>query len=586
MEDLNFSKATIISFSSILLLFALFHLYLISTLGKKYTNLAKSNKLLVYDIMPNRGIIFDDKNQPLTFNNPTFILEINSKDTLNNLIEKYPEIKKLYNKLSAEEQATFPLTLYNVNDKLTAQILNEPEFKSLVKLSTVRSYKYPYTFAHTIGYTSKVFKEDLDKNPKLYFNDIIGRSGLEKYYDDKLRGQHGKKVVEVDALGNIIAENLEKSTPAVNGANIKTNINTKMQRDLYNSIAYVTEKYHIKGGAGVIIEVNTGAVKAIVSYPSYNINDFAKGIDAKTYNKLLKDPRLPLFNRATMAQAPPGSTFKTMVAISALQENAITEYTKFYSSGTITLAGGTPFQEYHKHVYGWLTVRDALMVSSNIFFCKTILKLGIDKLDAYLEKFGIGQETGIDLPSEAKGRIPSIEEKIKLAKNGAYWLDPIWYPEGDSCNSAIGQGITLVTPVQLANVAATIANNGTVYQPQIADKIQYPNYTEDIKPKVKDHVPASQHVFDIVKQGMYLSVHGSRAIIRNLAGTPVTVAAKTGTAEFGVKTKDGYVNTHAWVMGFYPYEKPKYAFAVFLEAGGSSLHASEVMQVFLDKQYK
>ncbi len=497
---------------------------------------------------------------------------------LTKIINKYIKQNKLANN-------NFPLNIPYISEKLAIYLQTKPSANYKILLSTKRSYKYPYEFAHVVGYTSIVFKEDLEKDPTLHPNDIIGRTGLEKQYDKYLRGTHGQRVVEVNALGRVINELQAKNKPPIPGANIETNINLKMQIALYNALKHIINKYHIKGGAGIILDANSGAVKAIVSYPSFDLNKFAQGISKSEYKKLAKNSRLPLFNRAIMAQAPPGSTFKTMVAIAALQEKAITEYTQFYSSGTITLPGGTPFQEYHKHVYGWLTVRDALMVSSNIFFCRTALKLGIEKLDKYLGMFGIGKKTGIDLPYEATGRLPSIANKIYLAQHGAYWLDPVWYPEGDTCNSAIGQGITLLTPIQLAVVASTIANKGTVYKPFIVRSIKGQNISININPQVVNSIPASKHVFDVVQQGMYLSVHGPRAIIRNLRNVPVDVAAKTGTAEFGIKTKDGYINTHAWVMGFYPYKKPKYAFAIFLEAGGSSLRAAEVMQVFLNSIY-
>ena len=600
-KDQNYFDLTTYSiFALFLFLFLIFHLYLITTLRQKYLALATNNRLLIFDIPPDRGIIQADHGTPLTLNQPTYILQILNYNGLNELkqlqnVELNKKIQdalsqgkspNLKNQIQDIKSNKFPIVVQSLDEKLATQLQQYHSNNYKILISIKRSYKYPYQLAHIIGYTSIVFKEDLERDPTLHANDIIGRTGLEKQYDQYLRGKHGEKVVEINALGQIINELNDKSTNPIPGDNIITNINLKMQISLYNAIAKVTNKYHIKGGAGIILDVNSGAVKALVSYPSYNINDFARGISASEYKKLINNPRLPLFNRATMAQAPPGSTFKTMVATAALQEKAITENTKFYSSGTITLPGGTPFQEYHKHVYGWLTVRDALMVSSNIFFCKTALRLGINKLDNYLNLFGVGHKTGIDLPSEASGRLPSIANKIYLAQHGATWLEPVWYPEGDTCNSAIGQGITLLTPIQLAVVAATIANKGTVYKPYIVKQIKGQLITKTIKPVVVNKIPASKHVFDIVQQGMHMSVHGPRSIIPNLRNVPVDVAAKTGTAEFGIKTKNGYLTTHAWVMGFYPYTKPKYAFVVFLEAGGSSLHASEVMQDFLNSIYK
>ncbi len=586
MQKIKIESLILFYFTILVGLSLVFHAYLAIPLHNKYENLAKDNKILTIDLPPSRGIIFSEENTPLTVNLPTYNLVINDKTGLDYITKSYAEIAKKL--LTDTDNIKYPIII-NISEKERALLLADNKKPQSIKIQTSikREYPYPYILSHTIGYTSHVFAEDLESNPNLKFNDIIGRAGLEKQYDEYLRGKHGTKIVEINALGQIIQTNKTRIIDPLPGADIYTALNLKMQKNLYTALKTVIEKYHIKAGAGVILNVNNGEVKAIVSYPSYDINKFSLGISSKDYQHLLTDSRKPLFNRAIMAQAPPGSTFKTMVAVAALQEKAITETTTFYSSGIIKLAGGTPFQEYHKHVYGWLTVRDALMVSSNIFFCKTILRLGIDKLDKYLEYFNIGKPTGIDLPGEASGRIPSIEEKIKLAQSGAYWLDPVWYPEGDSCNSAIGQGITLVTPIQLATVAAAIANNGIVYKPHIVTKIVYPSgKIQKIEKQINAKVPASTHVFQIVREGMHMSVYGNRGIIYNLRNSPIEVAAKTGTAEFGIKTKEGYLTTHAWIMGFYPYKKPKYAFAIFLESGGSSLRAAEVMELFLNKQYK
>ena len=441
--------------------------------------------------------------------------------------------------------------------------------------------------SHVLGYTGIVYAEDLKKNPNLDYDDIIGKAGIEYFYDNNLRGKKGKVLIETNAYGEKIAELTNSYVPPQNGTTLKLFMNVDWQKYLYESLAHAVEQYHARGGAGIIMDVNTGGIIAMTSYPSYDNNLFIGGIDTKTYNKLAKDKRYPLLNRAIGAQEPAGSTFKTIVASAALQERAITPSTVFNSTGVIYLSGHYPFQEYHKHVYGPLTVRDALMVSSNIFFCKTMLKLGIDKFIPYAEKFGIGEYTGIDLPGEAKGRLPSPENKIWLAKHGYTWLEPIWYPEGDACNSAIGQGITLVTPIQLVKVASTIANGGTVYKPHLVKEFIYSDNSR------KKYTPVVEHKdfvypqnIKIVQEGMRMSVGGPRAIIRVLNNLPVTVAAKTGTAEFGIKTKDGYSTTHAWVIGFWPYEKPKYAFVVFLEGGGPSYRAAQVMANTIKRIYK
>lgn len=204
----------------------------------------------------------------------------------------------------------------------------------------------------------------------------------------------------------------------------------------------------------------------------------------------------------------------------------------------------------------------------------------MNKLVPYLEKFGIGENTGIDIPGEAPGRLPSPENKVKLAKTTNPWLEPVWYPEGDSCNSVIGQGITLVTPIQMANWMAAIANDGTLHTPHVAKKFvdeKNQEYILEYSPKATNIV--SKEALKITKTGMWETVNGSRGIVGSLSTTGTTVAAKTGTAEFGkVNEKGIYEHTHAWAGGFFPFDKPKYSFSVFLEDGGMSTNASNVMR--------
>jgi penicillin-binding protein 2 len=204
----------------------------------------------------------------------------------------------------------------------------------------------------------------------------------------------------------------------------------------------------------------------------------------------------------------------------------------------------------------------------------------MDALVPYLEKFGIGSVTGIDLPGEMAGRVPSPANKTLLANSTSPWLDPVWYPEGDSCNSVIGQGITLVTPIQMSNWMAAIANEGTLYKPHLVKYL-----VDDGGNKMETQITvlesniAKKEAFKITKEGMWSAVNGSGASISSLSGLGTQVAAKTGTAEFGTLNKDGsYEHTHAWVGGFFPYDNPKYSFSIFLEDGGESINAVRVIR--------
>jgi len=272
-----------------------------------------------------------------------------------------------------------------------------------------------------------------------------------------------------------------------------------------------------------------------------------------------------------------------LVAAAGLDAKVIDRNTVYISRSGYTFSNGAPFQEFRKHSYGPLNVVDALAVSSNIYFCEMIRKWDMNELVPYLESFGIGEYTGIDIPGEAPGRLPSPENKIKLANTTSPWLEPVWYPEGDSCNSVIGQGITLVTPVQMANWMAAIANGGTLYTPHVAKKfVDEKGFEYPVEPKVLSDTGVSKEALEIVRKGMWETVNSSRGIVGSLSNTGTSVAAKTGTAEFGKVNEEGiYEDTHAWVAGFFPYENPKYSFSIFLEDGGMSSNASAVMRNLL-----
>lgn len=554
--------------------------------NKQYAVKANDNALTEEYEFAKRGLIYDRNGNQLVENIKTYDLYVNpAKITLDKVFELYPQLsvqienfKEDHKDLKAINRNY--LLAHNIKKELALDIKAKTPEGIVLREGTVRNYPLKDSFSHLLGYTGIASDADLKRDNSVVYNDIVGKNGIEYQYDLQLRGIHGKKYTLTDATGHVNdgSEVLEKP---VNGNTLYLTIDKEYQQILFDKVKKYVESSNARGGSAMIIDVESGAVRAIVSYPSYDNNLFVGGISVANYKKLTDSPQVPLLFRPISSQEPPGSTFKTIVAAAALDEGAITENTVINSPGVINLSG-TLFQEYRQRAHGNITVKDALMVSSNIYFCRTITKLGIDKFLPYADKFGIGKQTGIDLPGEMRGRVPSPENKLWLANNGATWLDPIWYPEGDACNSAIGQGIALATPVQMGIVAAAIANGGKVYKPYVTEKIIQPDGKE-----VFTHSQISQENFvspnslRIVREGMRMSVNGPRAIITSLKNSPVTVAAKTGTAEFGIKDKHGYSTAHAWIIGFYPYEKPKYAFVVLLEGGGNSTNASNVIREFL-----
>jgi penicillin-binding protein 2 len=443
-----------------------------------------------------------------------------------------------------------------------------------------RSYPYKNVLSSILGYTGDVTAEDLESIGYLNSTDVVGRTGFEREYDEQLAGEDGQMVWEVDSLGKKISqEGLTIKTP-ISGKNLYLTLDMTIQNKLYEALQTGVSNSKATGGAGIIQDVNTGEILAMVTYPTYDNNLFIGGISVADYSKLLNDKANPLMNRSIAAQVPAGSTFKTMVATAALDAGAITKYTQYTSTSNYTFSNGASFQEYHNHAYGTVNVVGALTVSSNIYFCELIRHWDMNSLVPYLDKFGIGRITGIDIPGEMAGRVPSPANKLMLANSTSPWLDPIWYPEGDSCNSVIGQGIGLVTPIQMSNWMGAIANEGTLYKPHIAKYFMDEEGNKvEIPVEILQSNIAKKEAFKIAKEGMWSAVNGERASISSLANLGTVVAAKTGTAEFGALDKKGnYEHTHAWVGGFFPYDNPKYSFSIFLEDGGESLNAVKIMK--------
>ena len=441
-----------------------------------------------------------------------------------------------------------------------------------------RYYPEKEIYAQLLGYTGEVTAEDLEKLDYVDSTDVVGRTGLEREYDKALIGQAGKTAYEVDAYGRAISEDKYTLNETVAGDNLYLSIDTDLQKQSYTTLEKAVGEYGATGGAIIVENVSNGELLSITSYPSYDNNLFVGGISIEDYNTLVSNDKNPLLNRAIAAQVPPGSVFKTIVAASALEAGALTRDTLYTSRNGYSFSNGALFQEYHNNSYGTLNLIDALSVSSNIYFCEVIRHWNMEALDYYLDRFGIGKYTNIDVPGEAPGRLPSPENKIALANSTSPWLDPVWYPEGDSCNSVIGQGITLVTPIQMANWTSAIANGGTLNTPHIG---KYLENTEKKKEEIP-YTPLLENVvsdksLSVVREGMWSAVNGPRAtiVLNNVPG--VSIAAKTGTAEFGALNAKGiYEHTHAWVTTFFPYESPKYVVTVFLEDGGQSYNAVNV----------
>ncbi|HVM58746.1 MAG TPA: penicillin-binding transpeptidase domain-containing protein [Candidatus Paceibacterota bacterium] len=432
--------------------------------------------------------------------------------------------------------------------------------------SITREYRLP-ELGQILGYVSYPKK---DANGNFYDTAETGVAGLEAEYDDLLSGENGRVLTETDALGKVRSEGTV--IPAVEGGTLKLSVDSSVEKALARAVADVVRTEHFNAGAGVIFDVRTGRVAAIVSYPSYDPQVMSDGSPADTIAAYNQDPGHPFLDHAVQGVYTPGSIVKPYVAAGALSDGIITPSTVIDDPGSLSIPD--PYHPGKSFLYtGWralglMDVRSAIAWSSDVFFYtvgggyKSQKGLGIDRLAYWYRAFGLGTTTGIDLPSEASGIVPDPAWKQKT-------FDEDWYT-GDTYFTAIGQYGMQVTPVQMARAAAAIANGGKLYAPTLrADAA--PSYAT---------VPVSPQALQVVREGMRQGVATPGGLAGAINLPYLSVAAKTGTAQVGAHNQ--YDNS--WVEGFFPYENPQYSFAVVLERGptGTGEQAVNVMQEFFD----
>ncbi len=424
-------------------------------------------------------------------------------------------------------------------------------------------------FAHLLGYVSYPAK---DKSGNYWQDKFIGKDGVEKFYDTSLNGKNGVRITEIDVKGKIQSENVV--TPPKHGTDVVLSIDSRIQAKLQQSISSMAKNASFTGGAGVFMDINTGEVLALTNYPEYNPNILSKGQDSKIIKEYLNDSRKVFLNRAVSGLYSPGSIVKPFVGYGALVENVITPNKVILSNGKIEIPN--PYfpdkkSVFNDHgVFGYVNMAKAIAVSSDVYFYaigggfQDQKGLGILNIDKYTQNFGFSQKTGIDLSGEKEGVIPTPEWKA-LKFKGDIWR------VGDTYNTSIGQYGFQVTPVQMARSVAAIANGGTLLTPHIVlnDKIRQSQTTK---------LPIDTEAMKVIKEGMRMAVTEGTATALNIKD--VKVAAKSGTAQIGV----GNTNTNSWIIGFFPYENPKYAFAVLMERGpkAASGNATRVASEVID----
>ncbi len=558
--------------------------------GSKYKTLADSNRINLKMIAPSRGKIVDRFETPLAVNDQNFRVLIIPEQTgdmekalsaLQKLVDiSQRDIKRVI-KQAARQAAFVPIEVKdNLNWEDVARIeVNLPDLPGLsIDEGEIRTYPYGEATAHLVGYVGAVSPSELTGDPVLSLPGFkIGKTGIEKSYDEGLRGTAGTAEVEVNVVGREVRE-LNRH-PGDAGRKIKLTIDADLQ--IYTQQRLSEEK----SASAVIMDVFTGAVYALSSSPSFDANLFTRGLSAEKWEEMLADPGLPLNNKAVGGQYPPGSTFKMVTALAALEEGKMTRNTTVFCPGHYDY-GGDRFHCWKRGGHGTVDVYDALAESCDTFFYKIATEVGIDTLAEYAKKLGLGHKLGFELAEERPGLMPN-----KAWKMGHFGKS--WQP-GETIVASIGQGYILSTPLQLATMTARLVNGGYAVNPWVVGYVGDRPGQDSSWPKIG----FKQRNLDLIGEGMARVVGHPKGTAQaaQIPDPAFHMGGKTGTAQVMRITKEsrneGVLNSdlpwkyrhHALFVGYAPVGSPRYACAVVVEHGGSgSATAAPIARDLLHK---
>lgn len=581
----NFAKIRFITFVSISLILLLLSrvAWLQIVKGDYYYNMAEGNRIRIERIEAKRGIIYDKDMNPLVQNVANFLLYFVPIDLPDEEADKQmliQNISDILGDISTEEinEILDTVEMGSLESYQPLFIKDNIEYEKAMKLYLIadqmpgvvisnksrREYKLTsLSLSHILGYTGKINEKELAEYGDEYLMiDYIGKTGLEYFWENELKGISGRKQIEVDALGK------EKKVISIvepeDGNNLVLALDTELQKKIEEIVNSYLEKYDVSKASIIAMDPNNGEILSLVSLPAYNNNVFARGISQEEYSELLNHPDHPLFNRSISGEYPSGSTFKPIVAAAALEEGVISENTSFVSTGGIWV-GQWFFPDWRAGGHGVTNVRKAIADSVNTFFYyiggghDDFQGLGVDKIVHYAGLFGLGTQTGIDLGGEASGFLPSEEWKEEVK-------DEMWYI-GDTYHLAIGQGDLIVTPLQVANYTSVFANGGILYRPHLVKQIL--NGKDQLERDEGADLIREDFIDDysitVVRQGMRQTITAGSA--SSLQSVPVAVAGKTGTAQWSTKE-----DPHAWFTGFAPYDDPEITLTVLIEQGAGDVH--------------
>ena len=550
--------------------------------GDYYRELAENNRLRKLPIKAPRGLIYDRKGRLLVENVPSYNLMIDRSRAakldhslwfasgvlgrpvadLQAILDEYRGIPEFKPVLLAEN-----LTLSQVA-RFGVEGLEYPEFE--VEVQHLRLYRHREQTAHLLGYLGEVTEDEIENSKGVYQpGDMVGKKGIEQTYDAQLRGKDGERVVIVDSRGELLEE--YKRVPAVPGKNLQLSIDLDLQQEAARWLEGPE-----KVGAVVAMDPRNGEILTLVSSPSYNPNLFARRLQKKDWQALIEDSNHPLQNRAIQNTYSPGSTFKIIMETAGLTEGTFDEHTTVGCSGAKSFYG-RPFRCWRRGGHGTVNAHSALKLSCDVYFYTLGQKMGIEKIARYARLFGLGSPTGIDIQGEKRGLVPDPEWSEKARKQP-------WYP-GETISVSIGQGPVLITPLQMAEMTALVANGGYKVAPHLI---------KDAKLPPPEHVPIDPEALRAVRGGMWAVVNEPGGTAYGSARLPgVEIAGKSGTVQViayaqRMRPEDlpFKYRDHAWFTSFAPAENPELVVTVFAEhGGGGSRVAAPIAQALYAKYF-
>ena len=531
--------------------------YLQISNGTEYSAIADRQRTVDEPIPATRGYMYDRNGRLLVTNVPTFAVKVRPADLPNSMRDRV--VSRLAALLSMDPSdintsidsnpgSTFDLVRIAQDvDRATAQLISEASFELPgveVAVEARRRYTDGPLMAQLLGYTGPVSAEEIGElRPRGYQpDDLLGKMGLEAEYETELRGTYGAETVARDKTGRR-TQVLQTVREAVPGSSLTLTIDTKAQKDAQKALKWAMNKIGMTRGVVIAMNPQTGEILAMVSLPTYDNNLFARGISQSDFQKLLDNKDKPLLNHAIQAHYAPGSTYKLVTGTGALADRKITASTKVMTKGFLTL-GDTKFYEWNRRGWGPCDIYCGFGHSSDTFFYQMAAKLGIDRLGYWANQYGFGEPTGVDLPGEVAGIVPTNDWKQQA-------LGARIFP-GETYQAGIGQGYDAVTPLQLINAFAALANGGTLYQPQIVREVVGPDGTI-----VRPFEPKVLHKLDVKASVLRTMRNAARSTVQlrhtyNLIDMPIKIAGKSGTAEFGTPDSKGRLPYSSFFVGFTP----------------------------------